>query len=156
MPVLLFTDNFTQKLVLYQPEYMTQTMYVYQPLTMGVAWGFEGVHMQGQRLDLRIPKVLQTKGICSSEMLYPEFSTRYFQLINKYKRKCKYKLSNFFLLKCVIGKVQCLREKIKTATSSRRFQAKGETCLTFRAQLFEGRLALNPGLNLTRVSNSCV
>ena len=38
-------------------------------------------------------------------------------------------------------------EKIKTATSSRRFQAKGETCLTFRAQLFEGRLALNPGLN---------
>ena len=26
----------------------------------------------------------------------------------------------------------------------------------FRAQLFEGRLALNPGLNLTLVSFSCV
>ena len=25
-----------------------------------------------------------------------------------------------------------------------------------RAQMFEGRLALNPGLNLTRVSLSCV
>ena len=90
MPVLLFTDNFNQKLVLYQPEYMTQTMYVYQFLTMGVAWGFEGVHMLGQRLDLRIPKVLQTREICSSEMLYPVFSTGYFQLINKYKGKCKY------------------------------------------------------------------
>ena len=28
--------------------------------------------------------------------------------------------------------------------------------LTIRAQLFEGRLALNAGLNLTRVSFSCV
>ena len=28
--------------------------------------------------------------------------------------------------------------------------------LTFWAQLFKGRLALNPGLNLTRVSFSCV
>ena len=28
--------------------------------------------------------------------------------------------------------------------------------LNFRAQLFEGRLALNLGLNLTRVSLSCV
>ena len=90
MPVLLFTDNFTQKLVLYQPEYVTQTMYVYQLLTMGVAEGFEGVHMHGQRLDLRIPKVPQTRGIWSSEMLHPVFSTGYFQLINKYKGKCKY------------------------------------------------------------------
>ena len=106
MPVLLFTDNLTQKLVLYQPDYMTQTMFVYQLLTIGVAGVFEGVHIHGQRLDLRIPKVLKTRGICSSEMLYPLFSTGYFQLINKYKRKCKYWLFNFFfLLKRVIGKV---------------------------------------------------
>ena len=31
-----------------------------------------------------------------------------------------------------------------------------ETLLIFWAQLFEGRLALNPGLNLTLVSFSCV
>ena len=69
--------QFHSKLVLYQPEYMTQTIYVYHLLTMGVAWGFEGVHMDGQRLDLRIRKVLQSRGICSSGMLYPVFSTGY-------------------------------------------------------------------------------
>ena len=84
--------------------------------------------MHGQRLDLRIAKVLQIRGKCSSEMLSPVFSTGYFQLINK-KENANIRCLIFFLLKRVVGKVQCLREKIKTATPSRRFQAKGETCL---------------------------
>ena len=31
-----------------------------------------------------------------------------------------------------------------------------DTILMLQAQLFKGRLSLNPGLNLTRVSFSCV
>ena len=46
--------------------------------------------MNGKRLDLRIPKVLQTRGFWSSEMPFSAFSTGYFQLINKYEEKCKY------------------------------------------------------------------
>ena len=43
--------------------------------------------MHGKRLDFRIPKVLQTRGIWSLEMPFSVFSAGYFQLINKYERK---------------------------------------------------------------------
>ena len=82
-----------------------------------------------------------TSGIATGKLIY----------VN-YGREKDFKHLQALNISCV-GKVVLLRYG-KVLEDTKVFFVSHS--LGYRAQLFEGRLALNPGLNLTRVSLSCV
>ena len=86
----------------------------------GVAWGLDGVRTRGRKVVAHMRRRLNLEGFGGmlpqkmfkfrvSEMPFPAFSTRYFQLINTQEKSS----SQLFVLPIpsVVCKVECLQEK---------------------------------------------